>query len=83
MGFSLSPERGHEGCIREVPQKDGCSSMYIDYYALSSFIYMYSRFMIRFVRLFSIRLSVFAIPASRRSNHNIDWCLFLQVKNKP
>ncbi len=68
MGFSLCPERGHEGCIREVPQEDGCSSMYIDYYALSSCINMYSRSKIRFVQLFSIRLSVFAIPASRRSD---------------
>jgi hypothetical protein len=26
--LSLSLERGHEGCIREVHQEDGCSSMY-------------------------------------------------------
>jgi hypothetical protein len=25
--LSLSLERGHEGCIREVLQEDGCSSM--------------------------------------------------------
>ncbi len=43
MGFSLCPERGYEGRIREVPQEDGCSSMYIDYYALLSCIYMYLR----------------------------------------
>jgi hypothetical protein len=29
-GLSLSPERGHEGRIREVLQEDGCSSMYIN-----------------------------------------------------
>jgi hypothetical protein len=29
--FSIHPERGHEGRIREVPQEDRCSSMYIDY----------------------------------------------------
>ncbi len=28
MGFSLCPERGHEGGIREVPWEDSCSSMY-------------------------------------------------------
>ncbi len=33
MGLSLSPERGSEGCIREVLQEDRCSSMYSNYYA--------------------------------------------------
>jgi hypothetical protein len=33
MGLSLSPERGHEGHIREVLQEDRCSSMYSNYYA--------------------------------------------------
>jgi hypothetical protein len=28
MGLSLSPERGHEGCICEVLQEDRCLSMY-------------------------------------------------------
>jgi hypothetical protein len=45
MGFSLYPERGHEGCICEVPQEDRCSSMYINYYALllvSTRIYVYA-----------------------------------------
>ncbi len=50
VGFSLCPERGHKGRIREVPQEIGCSSMYINYYALSSCIYMYSRIMIHFVQ---------------------------------
>jgi hypothetical protein len=31
MGLSLSPERGHEGRIREVLQEDCCSSMYSNY----------------------------------------------------
>jgi hypothetical protein len=31
MGLSLSPERGHEGRIREVLQEDPCSSMYSKY----------------------------------------------------
>jgi hypothetical protein len=43
MGLSLCPEEGHKGLNREVPQEDRCPSMYIDYYALSSCIYMYSR----------------------------------------
>jgi hypothetical protein len=43
MGFSLCPERGHEGRTREVPQEDRCSSMYIDHYALPPCIYMYSQ----------------------------------------
>ncbi len=46
MGFSLCPERGHEGRICEVPQEDHCSSMYISYYALLSCTYMYSCFML-------------------------------------
>jgi hypothetical protein len=35
------------------------------------------------VRLFSILLFASAIPASRRLICNTNWCLFLQVKNKP
>ncbi len=35
MGLSLSPERGHEGRIREVLQEDHCSSMY------SNFLYAF------------------------------------------
>ncbi len=31
MGLSLSPERGHEGCIRKVLPEDRCSSMYSNY----------------------------------------------------
>jgi hypothetical protein len=42
MGLSLSPERGHEGHIREVLQEDRCSSMYSNYYALLSCNIMYS-----------------------------------------
>ncbi len=33
MGLSLSPERGHEGRIREVLQEACCSNMYSNYYA--------------------------------------------------
>jgi hypothetical protein len=61
MGFSLCPERGHEGRTREMSQEDRCSSMYINYYALSSCIYMYSRFM-----LLSLHLGNLI--------HHIDWC---------
>jgi hypothetical protein len=68
MGFSLCPEQGHEGCICEVPQD--CSSMYINYYALSSYFYIYSCFM-----LLSLHLG--------NQIRNIDWWLFSQVKNKP
>jgi hypothetical protein len=28
--FSIHPEEGNEGCTREVPQEDRCSSMYIN-----------------------------------------------------
>jgi hypothetical protein len=82
MGFSLCPEQGYEGRICEVPEEDGCSSMYIDYYALSSCIYMYSRFMIR---LFDIHYSVTVLLFLHLGDlmRNIDWCLFSQVKNKP
>jgi hypothetical protein len=70
MGFSLCPERGHEGRIREVPQEDCCSSMYINYHALWSCIYVHLHFM-----LLSLHLGNLIC--------NIDWCLFSQVKNKP
>jgi hypothetical protein len=43
MGFSLYREQGRKGRTHEVPQEDRCSSIYIDYYALPSCIYMYSR----------------------------------------
>jgi hypothetical protein len=42
MGFSLCPERGHEGRTHEVPQEDRCSSMYINFHALSSYICTHS-----------------------------------------
>ncbi len=48
MGLSLSLERGHEGCIHEVLQKDGCSSMYSIYICLTSCNVMYSRNMLQF-----------------------------------
>jgi hypothetical protein len=67
MVFSLCPDRGHEGCIREVPQEDRCSSIYINYYALSPCIYMHLRFML---------LSLHPGNLIR----NIDWYLFSQVK---
>jgi hypothetical protein len=61
MGFSLCPERDHEGCIRQVPQEDRCSSMYIDHYALLSCNCKYSRHDLH-VLLSSIWLSILAIP---------------------
>jgi hypothetical protein len=36
MGLSLSLARGYEGRIREVLQESGCSSMYSNYYVLTS-----------------------------------------------
>jgi hypothetical protein len=42
MGLSTCLERGHEGCICEVPQEDRCSSKYIDHYALLSYNCKYS-----------------------------------------
>ncbi len=48
MGLSLSPERGHEGRIREVLQEDHCSSMHSNYHALPSRIFMYSRIVLLF-----------------------------------
>jgi hypothetical protein len=34
IGLSLSPEQGHEGRVRKVPQEDRCSSMYSNYMQL-------------------------------------------------
>jgi hypothetical protein len=67
MGHRLCTEQGHEGHICEVPQEDVCPSMYINYYALSSCIYMYCRIMIHFVQ-HSVLDYLFAIPAPRRSD---------------
>jgi hypothetical protein len=71
MGFSLCPERGHEGRTREVPQEDRCSSMYINYHALL-FISVRIRVVIR---LYLIYLS---LPLLHVQNliHNSNWCLF-------
>jgi hypothetical protein len=41
--LSLSPERGREGQIREVPEEDHCSSMYSNYMHLLSCIFEYLR----------------------------------------
>jgi hypothetical protein len=79
MGFSLCPERGHEGCICEVPHEDGCSSMYIDYYGLLSCIYMYDS-LCSIIQYSSICLLFLHLGDLIL---NIDWCLFLQGKNKP
>jgi hypothetical protein len=49
MGFSLSLERGHEGCTREVLQEDRCSSMYSNYYAFTTYIFMHSRIVLLFL----------------------------------
>jgi hypothetical protein len=62
MGFSIRPEGGHEGRIHEVPQEDRCSSMYIDYYALSSCTCTYSHYDL-LVFQSSTQLLIFAIPA--------------------
>ncbi len=70
MGPSLCPEQGHEGHIHEVLQEDRCSSMYSNYYAFSSCIFMYSRIVLLFLHLGNLI-------------RNIDWCSFSQVKNKP
>ncbi len=48
MRLSLSPEQGHEGRIRDVLQEDRCSSMYSNYHALPSCIFMYSRIVLLF-----------------------------------
>jgi hypothetical protein len=60
MGLSLSPERGHEGRIREVLQEDPCSSMY-------SKNIMHCHLIIRIMLLFLIPENLIC---------NIDWCLF-------
>ncbi len=70
MGFILSPEQGHEGRIREVLQEDRCSSMYSNYYALSSCNIMYSRIVLLYLH-------------PRNLIHYIDGVYFSQVKNKP
>ncbi len=59
MWFSLCTEQGHEGRICEVPQEDHCSSMYINYYALSSSIYMYSRFTLLSLHLGNLIQNIF------------------------
>jgi hypothetical protein len=46
MGLSLSPERGHEGRIREVLQEDRCSSMYSK---LCAVVIIKSRIMLLFL----------------------------------
>jgi hypothetical protein len=63
MGLSLSLERGHEGCIREVLQEDRCSSMYSNYCAFTPYILMHSCIMLLFLHPGNL------IP-------NINWCLF-------
>jgi hypothetical protein len=49
MGLSFSPERGHEGRIREVLQGDPSSSMYLNYHALPSCIFMYLHVVLLFL----------------------------------
>jgi hypothetical protein len=63
MGLSLSPERDHEGCIREVLQEDSCSSMFSNYMHLSSCNVMYSLIVLQFLH-------------SGNLIRNINWCLF-------
>jgi hypothetical protein len=65
MGLSSSPEPGYEGHICEVLQEDHCSSMYSNYYALSSCILMFSRIVLLFLHLGNLI-------------RNIDWCLFFR-----
>ncbi len=60
MGFSLCPERGHEGRTRKVPQEDRCSSMYINCYDLSSYTCTHLHCS-PFVFLSNIWLSILAI----------------------
>jgi hypothetical protein len=54
MGLSLSPERSHEGCIREVLQEDRCSSMFSNYYA----------FAILYLHVFTYRVAILAFRES-------------------
>jgi hypothetical protein len=71
MGISLSPERGHEGRIREVLIEDCCSSMYSNYYALSSCNVMYSGIVLLF-------------PVFRESDSYYRLVfIFPRLKNKP
>ncbi len=63
QSISLSPEQGHEGRIRDVLQEDHCSSMYSNYHALPSCIFMYSRIVLLF-------------PHSGNLIRITDWCLF-------
>jgi hypothetical protein len=49
MGLSLSPERGHEGRIREVLQEDRCSSMYSNYYTFVVCNVVYSHVVLLFL----------------------------------
>jgi hypothetical protein len=54
MGLSLSPERGHEGHIREVLQEDRCSSMYSNYFA----------FVVLNLHVFTYRVAILALRES-------------------
>jgi hypothetical protein len=52
MGLTLSPERGHEGRIREVPQEDHCSRMYSNHMQLCTVVVLkviHSRIMLLFL----------------------------------
>ncbi len=69
-GLSLSPDRGHEGRIREVLQEDWCSSMYSKLCVIIIKQHMHSH-----------TISLF--PHSGILIQNTDCCLFSQVKNKP
>jgi hypothetical protein len=52
MGLSSSPEQGHEGHVREVPQEDHGSSMYSNYMQLCvvvELLIMHSRIVLLFL----------------------------------
>ncbi len=72
MGLSLSLERGHEGRIHEVLQKDGCSSMYSNYYMFNIFV------------MSCILVICRNFLCAGNPIRNTDWCLFFpRLKKKP
>jgi hypothetical protein len=74
MGFSLCPERGHEGRIREVPREDRCSSMYLITHCCLVTLNIHVMICMRYLSsIWHLSLPSLFV---QDSIHNINWCLF-------
>ncbi len=76
--LSSTLDRGHEGHICEVLQEDGRSSMHRTIVAE-----LCCRKKLSWVIITCCLWLIMIAPWSATLNYNTDWCLFLQVKNKP